>query len=154
GSSASTPADPTKLLLSQTLTTVPATPGFAALPPRLTSQARVRIRYTAADGSDSDANDQVSPVCGYLMPNHLDGALEFFADDGSTLGFLRPDTNAGVVWEDAPGTASTVGQTPQRAIPQNASLAGIAQGLLAWAGPDASVQEDREAALSAFLRTV
>ncbi len=154
GSSDTSPVDPAKLLLSQTLSTVPATPGLAGLPPRFTSQARVRLRYTAADGSDSDANDQVGPVCGYLMPNHLDGALEFFADDGSNLGFLRPDPNAGVVWEDAPGTSSTVGQTPQRAIPQNASLAGIAQGLLAWAGPDSSLQDDREAALSALLRTI
>jgi hypothetical protein len=154
GSSASTSVDPTKLLLSQTLTTNPATPGMAALPPRFTSQARARLRYTSADGSDSDANDQVSPVCGYLMPNHLDGALEFFANDGSNLGFLRPDPNAGVIWEDAPGTPSTVGQTPERAIPQNASLAGIAQGLLAWAGPDVSMQTSREAALSAFLRTI
>jgi hypothetical protein len=154
GSSATTSVDPTKLLLSQTMTTDPATPGLAALPPRFTSQARVRFRYTSADGSDSDAQDQVSPVCGYLMPNHLDGALEFFAADGSNLGFLRPDPNAGVIWENAPGTPSTVGQTPQRAIPQNASLAGIAQGLLDWAGPDASMQDPREAALSALLRTI
>jgi hypothetical protein len=154
GSSADATVDPQQLLLSQTLTADPDTPGLAALPPRFTSEARVRFRYTSSGGSDDDANDQVSPVCGYLMPNHLDGALEFFADDGSNLGFLRPDPNAGVIWEDAPGTPSTVGQTPQRAIPQNASLAGIAQGLLAWAGPDASMQDSREAALSALLRTI
>jgi hypothetical protein len=101
-----------------------------------------------------DADDLVSPVCGYVMPNHLDGALEFFKADGSNLGFLRPDPTAGVIWEDAPGTASTIGQTPQRAMPDSPSLAGMAQALIDWGGADANVAEKREAALSAFLRVV
>ncbi|HEX3091720.1 MAG TPA: hypothetical protein VHW72_03795 [Candidatus Angelobacter sp.] len=153
GSSASTKVDPQRLLLSETVS-VEDHPAVAGLPPRFTSQARIRLRFTSADGSDVDADDLVSPVCGYVMPNHLDGALEFFKADGSNLGFLRPDPTAGVIWEDAPGTASTIGQTPQRAMPDSPSLAGMAQALIDWGGADANVAEKREAALSAFLRVV
>jgi len=153
GSSAKTKVDPQRLLLSETVS-LDGQPGLAGLPPRFTSQARVRLHFTSADGSSVNADDLVSPVCGYLMPNHLDGALEFFAADGSNLGFLRPDPTAGVVWEDAPGIPSTVGQTPQRAMPDAPALAGIAESLIDWGAADANVAEEREAALSALIRVV
>jgi hypothetical protein len=153
GSSDKTNVDPQKLLLSETVT-LDEQPGIAGLPPRFTSQARVRLNFTAADGTSGNADDLISPVCGYLMPNHLDGALEFFGADGANLGFLQPDPAAGVVWTDAPGTPSTVGQTPQRAMPGAPSLAGIAQALIDWGAADANVIEEREGALSAFIRVV
>ena len=93
------------------------------LPPRFTSPSRVWLRFAdAAGGISSDgtlvqADTTISPVCGYLVPNHLDGDLEFFDDAGQNLGNVRPDPVAGIVWEDAPGVPSTVGQTPERAIP-------------------------------------
>jgi hypothetical protein len=153
GSSDKAKVDPQRLLLSETVS-LEDQPGLAGLPPRFTSQARVRLRFTSADGTSVKADDLVSPVCGYLMPNHLDGALEFFASDGSNLGFLRPEPTAGVVWEDAPGIPSTIGQTPQRAMPHSPTLAGIAEALIEWGAADADVVEEREAALSAFIRVV
>jgi hypothetical protein len=86
------------------------------------------------------------------MPNHLDGDLEFFDADGQNLGVVRPDPAAGVLWEDAPGRPSTVGQQPARAI-GNSFLAGIAQGLLDWGTADAVVA-GRETALAALLRII
>ncbi len=67
----------------------------------------------------TEANDTVSPVCGFLVPNHLDGDLEFFDAAGTNLGVVRPDPEAGIVWEEAPGQPSTVGQSPERAIPNS-----------------------------------
>ncbi len=99
------------------------------------------------------ADAAISPVCGYLVPNHLDGDLEFFDDTGQNLGDVRPDPVAGIVWEDAPGVPSTVGQTPERAIP-NQYLAGIARGLLDWGTADASLNGEREDALSSILRII
>src|SRR6185437_8979513 len=69
--------------------------------------------------------ETISPVCGYLMPNHLDAALEFFDVDGTNLGFVRPQDGKTIGWEEAPGQPSTVGQDPARAIP-NGFSAGIA----------------------------
>jgi hypothetical protein len=85
------------------------------------------------------------------MPNHLDGDLEYFGADGSNLGDVRPDPQAGIVWEDAPGVPSTIGQSPDRAIP-NAFVAGIANGLLKWGLADATQDDTHEDALSALLR--
>ena len=131
----------------------PGRPELLALPPRFTSPARLWFRYMAADGSENEATPDVSPVCGFLMPNHLDGDLEFFDTDGSNLGFVRPDPQAGVIWEDAPGVPSTVGQSPARAVPNKYS-AGVAQGLLQWGLADATNTGLPEDALSAILRVI
>ena len=128
-------------------------PELLALPPRFTSPARLWFRYVAADGSENDATPDISPVCGFLMPNHLDGDLEFFDTDGSNLGFVRPDPQAGVIWEDAPGVPSTVGQSPVRSVPNQYS-AGVAQGLLQWGLADATNTGLPEDALSAILRII
>lgn len=128
-------------------------PELLALPPRFTSPSRLWFRYMAADGSENEANADISPVCGFLMPNHLDGDLEFFDVDGSNLGFVRPDPQSGIVWEDAPGVPSTVGQSPVRAVPNKYS-AGVAQGLLQWGLADATNTGLPEDALSALLRII
>lgn len=142
----------TELIESEPLQT-PGRPELLALPPRYTSPSRLWFRYMAADGSESEANATTSPVCGYLMPNHLDGDLEFFDAAGANLGFVRPDPQAGVIWEDAPGVPSTVGQSPSRAV-SNAFAAGIAEGLLQWGLADATNTGLPEDALSAILRII
>jgi hypothetical protein len=152
GSSDTTLLNSAELIESEPLDTQ-GRPELLALPPRYTSPARLWFRYMAADGSESEANPDVSPVCGFLMPNHLDGDLEFFDTDGSNLGFVRPDPQAGVIWEDAPGVPSTVGQSPARAIPNKYS-AGVAQGLLQWGLADATNTGLPENALSAILRII
>ncbi len=143
--------------LNQIITTgpcaVPNAPGLAALPPRFTSPARLWLRYLLAGDDTKDADATTSPVCGYVMPNHLDGALEFFDDTGANLGEIRPDPQAGIVWEEAPGQPSTVGQDPSRAIP-NPKLAGIAQALIQWGLSDAQATGEHEDALSALLRII
>jgi hypothetical protein len=58
-----------------------------------------------------------------------------------------------VIWQDAPGVASTVGQSPARAIPNEYS-ANIAQGLLQWGLADATNTGLAEDALSAMLRII
>lgn len=142
----------TQLVEAESLQT-PTRPELLALPPRYTSPSRLWFRYLAADGSGSEADATTSPVCGFLMPNHLDGDLEFFDATGANLGFVRPDPQAGIIWEDAPGVPSTVGQSPARAIP-NQFAAGIGQGLLQWGLADATNTGLSEDALSAILRII
>jgi hypothetical protein len=152
GSSDTANVDPTQITSAEPMS-VDGRPDLQVLVPRFTSPSRVWLRFMDAAGTSNEATADLSPVCGYLLPNHLDAALEFFDVDGSNLGVLRPDDTAGVVWEDAPGRPSTVGQTPERAIP-NTFLAGIAQGLLAWGRADATLNSTQEDALSAVLRTI
>jgi hypothetical protein len=152
GSSDTAIIDSTQLIESEPLQT-PTRPELLALPPRYTSPARLWFRFMAADGSELEADTATSPVCGFLMPNHLDGDLEFFDPAGANLGFVRPDPQSGIIWEDAPGVPSTVGQSPARAIP-NKFAAAIAQGLLQWGLADATNNGLPEDALSAILRII
>jgi hypothetical protein len=158
GSDAQTNVNP-QLVTSSIPMELDAAPQLQLLPPRFTSPSRLWLRFADPSGAVDDkgltvqADATISPVCGYLVPNHLDGDLEFFDDTGQNLGDVRPDPVAGIVWEDAPGVPSTVGQTPERAIP-NQFLAGIARGLLDWGTADASLNGEREDALSSILRII
>ena len=152
GSSDQQQADPNQIITTGP-SAVPNVPGVAALPPRFTSPARLWLRYLQAGDDTKDADATTSPVCGYVMPNHLDGALEFFDDAGANMGEIRPDPQAGIVWEEAPGQRSTVGQDPSRAM-ANTKLAGIAQALIQWGLSDAMVAGENEDALSALLRII
>jgi hypothetical protein len=130
---------------------VTSRPDIAALPPRFISPSRLWFRLMDADTGSTEAKPDVAPVCGFILPNHLDGDMEFFDAAGVNLGVVRPEPGAGVIWEDAPGLPSTLGASPARAIP-NGFLAGVAQGLLDWGVADATAA--REDALSALLRII
>jgi hypothetical protein len=159
GSSETTAADGTRITVSSPMRVTDAVTkkvraDLVELAPRFTSPARLMLRYIDANGGDAEASEKISPVCGYLMPNHLDGDLLFFEASGESKGGVRPEPGSGVVWEDAPGQPASIGKLPARAL-GNASLAGIAQGLLDWGIADATPgAPGDETALSAFLRII
>jgi len=132
---------------------------LALLPPRFTSPAKLKFQFVDAKDSgmravtDPQGGNTISPVCGYLMPNHLDGALEFFDVDGTNLGFVRPQDDTTVMWEEAPGEPSTAGRDPSLAIP-NPHAAGIAKALVQWSIVDAGVPGEKDDALQAILRVI
>ena len=132
---------------------------LALLPPRFTSPAKLKFQFVDAKDSgkravtDPQGGNTISPVCGYLMPNHLDGALEFFDVDGTNLGFVRPQDDTTVMWEEAPGEPSTAGRDPSLAIP-NPHAAGIAKTLVQWSIVDAGVPGEKDDALQAILRVI
>jgi hypothetical protein len=130
---------------------VPAQPLLLALPPRFTAPTRAWFRYMSADQPGVEADYQTSPVCGFLMPNHLDGALEFFNADGSGAGELAPDEQGQVRWEGAPGLSTTAGQDPAAGL-CNGHMADLASSLIDWGVADAG--QPHEPALAALLRTI
>jgi hypothetical protein len=158
GSSAAQTADPKRILHSEPLD-IPGHPELLGLPPRFTSPARILLRYMDSAGSKNEASlatdvsPGYSPVCGYLMPNHLEAALEFFEADGSNVGIVRPADDGSILWEDAPGQPSTVGQSPSRALP-NPYLADIAEALIRWGIRDANVPNESDTALQALMRVI
>ncbi|WP_146779022.1 RICIN domain-containing protein [Actinomadura craniellae] len=113
-------------------------PGSLILAPRFTAPARVTLRYVAADGRTDtagatvEADDTVSPVAGFLMPDFVDGSAEFFDPAGGGLGRLRADGTGATVWEDdpaRPGRPGRLGADPADAIGHPA-LAGLASGVV------------------------
>src|SRR5207253_3099631 len=125
-------------------------PEHGLLPPRFTSPARLMLRMVDASGTPTDADDLSTPVCGFVLPNHLEEAVEVFDAAGSALGILRQDDT--LLWEPAPGMAGTAGRSPERTI-DNPFLAGVVRGLLDHASGDVS-QNRPEHVLGAFLRAV
>jgi hypothetical protein len=148
GSSAQTSADPAKILVGDVMAD-PANQGTGLLPPRFTAPARLWFRWTDAASGSSDG--PINPVCGFIVPNHLDGDIEIFDPAGAGLGTVRPDDTSGIAFEDAPGRPPTVGQSLVDALP-DPGVRGLVQGLVDWGRADQS--EDREGALSALMRTI
>jgi hypothetical protein len=82
----------------ETLTPPDAAPAdnHLLLRPRLAQPARLRFDWLPAGPADT-------PVCGWLLPNHLDASLMVYDNAGTPLGSLQPSAQ-GVAWEPAPGT--------------------------------------------------
>src|SRR5262249_13445107 len=111
GSSATRPARTEDVTRSEPLT-VADRPDLLELAPRFRARTRLWFRFISASDDAAEADDGVSPVCGFVLPNHLDGDLQLYGPDGGGLGAVRFDASAGVVWEDSPGRATNVGTSP------------------------------------------
>jgi hypothetical protein len=148
GASATTGVDPTRVVVGAGAA-APA-PGTVALPPRFTAPTKVSFRFRDAAAS-GDATEARSPVVGFLLPDHLDEALEFYDAEGVAIGQLRLDTEDGPLWELAPGLPSAVGGSPQSAIAQ-ADLAALAQSLFERSVADRAAA--RTTALAEALRVI
>lgn len=76
--------------------------------------------------------DAVTPVSGFLLPDHVDEALEVFDRDGNPLGQVMHDTvTDAVTWEPAPGRPLPPDAGPLADIPAHAQHAAlVATGLV------------------------
>jgi hypothetical protein len=134
-----------------------------ALPPRFAGRSRLWVRFTTSDEGPDQHGDlkdiDVNPLCGFLMPNHLDSALAFYDATGQLVGEIRPQWSESstdtlplrLVWEDAPGRPATVGAPPSHALP-NHWLGGLADALLAWGRTPTPAASEH--AVSAMLRVI
>lgn len=125
------------------------------LPPRILQSSQVSFRLLAADAADdkTEATKTVGPVCGFLVPDHLDGALEVYDSQGKSLGQVQTALSGrGIEWQGTPGLPGSWGKPP---VLQNRHLRGLIEGLLAWGPKDALADRDEnQSALAAILRTV
>jgi hypothetical protein len=106
--------------------------GAAQLTPAAVQDGRLDLLFLANDGSGQDVAVSANPnaVCGWLLPNHLDGGISVYDADGILLGELVPPT-LGDVWRPRPGPP---GSTPPPATPQqipNAALSSVVASIAA-----------------------
>lgn len=145
--------------------------GALALPPRLLRPARWQFRLvdaatpagtvgtvgTEAKVDQIDTSLQVSPVCGFLLPDHLDETLEVFDATGRPLGeLLHEPVDNGVMWEIAPGRQGPADSGPRFGLtaPQQ-PLGLLAAGVIAAdSAARARRTDEDESALTALLRAV
>ncbi len=147
-------------------------PGALALPPRLLRPARWQLRLVDAatpvgvEGVEARVDQiepalQVSPVAGFVMPDHLDESLEIFGADGAPLGeLLHEPVSGGVMWEIAAGREGPADAGPLHGLSASQlALGHFAAGLVAADarardGAPIDADGDRESALSALLRAI
>ena len=83
------------------------------LPPRVLQHAQLNFQFV--DGHDPQKtlgfNADVNPICGWVLPNHLDHSLLLYAPDGTSLGEFSLFENAQGVkagrWQPPPHSAGT-----------------------------------------------
>jgi hypothetical protein len=143
------------------------------LPPRLQAPARLHLKLVdplgegaaaaAARVDQKDRAAQVNPVVGFLLPDHIDEALEIFDVEGVPLGQVAHEaTSDAVFWEGAPGRTDIGPADGPLAdgTPLRRRLGFLAAGLSAadaadrQARPEGSPRKESESALSALLRAV
>jgi hypothetical protein len=111
----------------------PKITSVAALPPRILQPAR--LGFDLRDGTDDEKllwrDPGANPVCGWLLPNHLDHSVLLFGPGGAALGELRLVTG-----ED--GAPSTHWDPPPHSTVQSpADVAAAAPRLAAMIGAPA-----------------
>lgn len=136
--------------------------GSLYMPPRLLPPSRLLLRFVDADDDAIEATlDQAAggsgPVAGWLLPDNVDYALEFFDRRGDPVGQLGHEAlSGGVTWEGAPGTPGPLGAAPAEKAGSRHVAAMAAAVLQRDAGERALDGQDpgRESPLSALLRVI
>jgi hypothetical protein len=102
---------------------------LVTLPPRITQPSRLLLRWLSAsdDNVETNSHPASSPVCGWVLFNHLDDSLMLYAADGTPLGSLNV---RGPVWQGAPGNNTTFDQPIETALANaNPHLQKFAYGI-------------------------
>ncbi|MDF2627836.1 MAG: hypothetical protein K0R39_1667 [Symbiobacteriaceae bacterium] len=126
-----------QLITAESLTTYideKPEPSIAYLPPRLAQPSRLLYRWLAADATELEEmnpHPAASPICGWLLPNHVDGSFFLYNQQGQSLGTLSLNGNeTEVEWQSAPGNNSTINQSVEEVLQyENAQLRELAIAL-------------------------
>ena len=127
---------------------------------RLVDAADLTQASREATIDQSDPLQMVNPVAGFLLPDHIDEALELFDVAGQPLGqLMESPVGGGVMWEIAPGRAGPADSGPLQGLAGAQLLLGhVAAGMVAAdavARKGLSVGDEQpESALSALLRAI
>ncbi len=124
--------------------TAPNGGALVQMPPRLVQAGRLKFDLISAQDDQVEANGSTgaNPVCGWLLPNHLDYGITVYDATGNMAGELVTASDGGtsriVVWQPVPGSDAPVGAAPQI---QNPHLAAFVAGLLNHPQSAAAFQE-------------
>lgn len=109
------------------------------MPPRITQPARLHFRFLPGEkgAALTDLSGKENPVCGWLLPNHLDRGLMLYSSDGEVLAEILLTGTTGNLklrLDYAPGQNIPVG-TPLAEVFTNEYLRGFVEGLFAQSDP-------------------
>ncbi|HEU0016225.1 MAG TPA: hypothetical protein VFQ45_21275 [Longimicrobium sp.] len=127
--------DVTDPILSSTLPSDGASPPALWPPLRLAQAARLDFRWLSATdpAEESTSLPDSSPICGWVVPNHLDDSLMFYDAGGGSIGSLTPSGDGvAEVWQTAPGAGPADQSMDDAFAGANAVLAAFAKSV--WDG--------------------
>ncbi len=109
------------------------------LPPRITQLARLNFRWLSAESDVQEMNTHPlsSPICGWLLPNHLSGTIAVYNADGTVIGDI---IDGQATLRVAPGHSDTTIANPH--------LNRVVQEILA------NIQNSTDPFFSVFMRTI
>ena len=104
--------------------------GIVYLQPRLSQPARLLFRWLAADTTEYDEmnfHPATTPICGWLLTNHLQGGFFIYDQYGKPLGSLIPSLDqTAIIWQSSPGDDATINLTVEQVMAtQNPYLAQL-----------------------------
>jgi hypothetical protein len=126
-----------------------ATERMLQLSPRFTQDAQLALRLTSNDGADVEVDlaAGASPVCGWVVPNHLDRSVAVYDPDGRAWGELFLSRHAGDTfvprWQPDP---TDPGAPQSVAAIENAYVRGMLEALCA--------RTDEGTGVSGLLQTI
>jgi hypothetical protein len=139
----------------------PDHPDLLRLPPRIVQSSRLMFRMLSAASDDVEATKRNTPICGWIVPDHLDQSMEVYDGDGKSLGQVQfrvsglGERLGGVEWQGVPGAPGPFGGDPQ--VP-NAHTRRFVSGLIAHGERDAEAGigtlERSDSVLTALLRMI
>lgn len=88
-----------KVIAADTFTTIEG--DTFIVPPRFVQAARLDFRWIAANEEVGEMNDHpaTNPICGWVLPNNLDGSLMIYSQSGDALGYVDQSGD----WHVSPG---------------------------------------------------
>ena len=141
-----------------------AHPELVRLPPRIVQPSRLMFRMLNAQDDQLDATKNNTPICGWILPDHLDEALETYDASGENQGQIQwrkprvaDPRDARLEWQGVPGKPGPFGGMPQLGTSQR-HLQDFLDGLLAQGLLDSQqgtgTDARSESALAALLRMI
>lgn len=104
--------------------------GAVQLAPRAAQDTRLELDFLANDGSGLDVATSADrdPICGWLMPNHLDGSIAVYDAGGIMLGELLP-LSAPDNWRPRPGEPGSDQPPAEPSAIANATLEAVVSSI-------------------------
>jgi hypothetical protein len=138
--------DPIDVIVSQSMVTKGSgNESVAQLPPRIIQPTRTELNFLNATNDKELTNSSVltSPICGWIMPNHLDDSLIVFdaegINQGSIIAIEGSNNTTGLRWDQPVGSDAPLGSAPSLA---NTHLQGFVASLLNFGTVSSSAYAD------------
>jgi len=98
---------PEKIIVASNLTAENLPANYVYLSPAIVQPSRLQFRWLSASNNENETNSHpvTSPICGWVLANHLDSSLWFYDHNGSPLGSLiLSEDGVRVIWQGVPGS--------------------------------------------------